>query len=522
MEFRILGPMEVVDEGRVLTIGGPKQRALLSCLLLAPNRVVAADRLVDALWSADPPEGAANALQYHVSQLRKLIGRDLVETRPPGYLLHVRPDQLDLFRFEQLVADAGCAEPDRASELLRAALELWFGDPLADVADEPFAELEAQRLQELRLVTLEQRIETDLALGRHRQLVPEVEALLRRHPLRERLTAALMRAHYGAGRQAAALEVYRATRGRLSSELGIEPSPALRELERAILRHDPELRPHSDGHELGAVLVVTGDERGNDGVLSVATALAASPPREVIVARLLRTEAELPAAGAALEAARSRLAARGIRCRVAAYTTAESGTDAALLATEQNVALVLVPVPNSPDGGLESSLASLLQQVPCDVALVRPGEGVPGGPVVTPFGGAEHDWSAIELAAWLASSLGASLRLLGTAADGSRRDASRLLARASLLVQQLVGVRSDTMLIAPGHHAVVDAAEGAQALVVGLSDRWRSEGIGTLRSRIAAGATVPTLFVRHGPRPGGLAPPETLTRFTWTLAADGD
>jgi hypothetical protein len=146
---------------------------------------------------------------------------------------------------------------------------------------------------------------------------------------------------------------------------------------------------------------------------------------------------------------------------------------------------------------------------------------IAAGPVVTPFGGAEHDWSAIEIAAWLAGSLGTTLRLLGTEADPGlgRRDASRLLARASLLVQQVIGIVTEPVLVRPGEEGILNAARDARLLVVGLPDRWGTEGIGPVRLAVAAGARVPTLFVRRGLRPGGVAPPETLTRFTWTLAS---
>src|SRR5262245_39414850 len=244
MEFRILGPLEVVTHGRPLALGGRKQRALLATLLLTPNRAVSVDRLIDALWPASPPADAANALQFHVSQLRKLLGDGgAIVTQEPGYQIRIDPHQVDLFHFERLVADADGADAAHASRLLTNGLELWRGEPLADLTDDPNSRAEIQRLQAARLAALELRIEADLALGRHTQLVPELEALVHEHPLHERLAAALMRALYGAGRQAEALEVYRTTRQTLVAELGIEPSPALRELEQAILRQDPELAP---------------------------------------------------------------------------------------------------------------------------------------------------------------------------------------------------------------------------------------------------------------------------------------
>jgi len=164
-------------------------------------------------------------------------------------------------------------------------------------------------------------------------------------------------------------------------------------------------------------------------------------------------------------------------------------------------------------------LAAILGEAPCDVAILRSGVGSPTGPVVTPFGGADHEWSAVELASWLASSLGTSLRLLGTEADaaGGRRDASRLLARASLLVQQVVGVASEPRLVVPGADGVAAGARDAQLLVLGVSERWRSEGIGRVRLEAARLAGVPVVFVRRGLRPSGVAPSETMTRFTWTL-----
>lgn len=525
MEYRILGPVEVVDGGRALSLGGSRQRALLALLLTRANEVVSADRLIDELWPEEPPQNAANALQYHVSQLRKSLGAEAIVTQPPGYVLRVGPNELDLLRFDRLVSEAARAAPDAASELLREALALWRGSALADVADEPFAQTEIPRLEELRVRALELRLEADLARGRHADVVGEAEALVREHPLRERPHAVLMRALYGAGRHAEALEAYREARRTFVDELGIEPSPALQELERAMLRHDPELAPPGEvaaSSAAGPIVAVVRDERRADGLLEIAAPLTRGLERELILVRLLGEGDDLAEQQAALAGRRDGLATDGVSARVAAYTSANPGEEAARLATEQAADFVLVDAPSQAleTGVLEPDLEAILAQTPCDVGILLPGRQRPGsGPVVTPFGGAEHDWSAIEAAAWLAQSLGTVLRLLGTEADPAegRRDASRLLARASLLVQQVIGITTEPMLVPAGEHGVLEAARDAQLLVVGLSERWRSEGIGRTRRAVAASAGAPTLFVRRGVRAGGVAPSQTLTRFSWTL-----
>ena len=231
MEFRILGPLEVVDDGRTVDVGAAKQRALLAALLLETNRVVSSDRLIAALWGETAPETATKALQVYVSQLRKVLGRERIVTRAPGYELRVAPGELDLDRFHELVFEGKLDE----------ALRLWRGSPLADFAYEPFAQAEIARLEELQLACLEERLQRDLARGRHGALVGELEALVREHPLRERLRARLMLALYRSGRQAEALDAYQVGRALLSDELGLEPGAELKELQRAILAHDPSL-----------------------------------------------------------------------------------------------------------------------------------------------------------------------------------------------------------------------------------------------------------------------------------------
>jgi DNA-binding SARP family transcriptional activator len=242
LEFRILGPLEVADGEEVLHLSGQKQRALLALLLLDANRVVSTDRIVDALWGEQPPRTAATSLQNFVSQLRKLLGSDVVVTKPPGYQLRIEPEQLDLERFARLVEDSRAEEsPVARAATLRRALALWRGRPLADLGFEAFAQQEIGRLEELRLAALEDRLEAELEAGRHGDLVGELEAFADEHPLRERLRSQLMLALYRSGRQAEALQIYHDTRRVLVDELGIEPSPALQQLHGAILRQDPRL-----------------------------------------------------------------------------------------------------------------------------------------------------------------------------------------------------------------------------------------------------------------------------------------
>jgi DNA-binding SARP family transcriptional activator len=237
MEFRILGPLEVVEDGQVLDVGGAKQRALLAVLLLHANEVVSTDRLIDALWEDSPPDRAQKALQVYVSGLRKLVGQKRIETRSPGYGLRVEADELDVQRCRRLI------EEGRPGD----ALALWRGPPLAEFAYSRFAQPEIARLEELRLVALEDRIDADLAVGRHAALVGELEGLVQEHPLRERLRAQLMLALYRAGRQADALEAYQDARRALTEELGIEPGRDLRDLQQAILKQDPGLELAADG-----------------------------------------------------------------------------------------------------------------------------------------------------------------------------------------------------------------------------------------------------------------------------------
>jgi DNA-binding SARP family transcriptional activator/ABC-type branched-subunit amino acid transport system substrate-binding protein/DNA-binding beta-propeller fold protein YncE len=251
MNFNVLGALDVVDAGRPVEIRGRKQRELLAVLLVHANEVVSADRLIDALWGEAPPPTALKTLQAHISRLRTTLnGTDSadsgrLETRGHGYVLRVESGELDAQRFRAMLDDGrralAAGEAERADETLTHALSFWRGPALADFAYAEFAQEEIARLEELRLAAREERIEALLALGRHAEVIPELDALVNQHPLRERLRGQLMLALYRSGRQAEALQVYQEGRRALAEELGLEPSQSLQQLERRILEHDPAL-----------------------------------------------------------------------------------------------------------------------------------------------------------------------------------------------------------------------------------------------------------------------------------------
>jgi DNA-binding SARP family transcriptional activator len=246
VEFRVLGLVEARRDGEAVSVGGPKLRALLAILLLHRNEVVSRDRLIEGLWGERAPASASHTLDDYVSRLRRTLGDGRLVRRSPGYLLRVEPGELDLERFHELVDGGDLAlDEGRSSEAassFEAALGLWRGEPLANVSGDGFLVAEARRLEELRLAALEQRIESDLLLGRHARLVGELEGLCRAHPLREGFRRQLMLALYRTGRQADALAVYAETRALLVERLGLEPGQPLRELQQQILLHDPTLQ----------------------------------------------------------------------------------------------------------------------------------------------------------------------------------------------------------------------------------------------------------------------------------------
>jgi DNA-binding SARP family transcriptional activator/nucleotide-binding universal stress UspA family protein len=533
LDFRILGPLEVVGDQGPIRLGGPKQRATLTLLLLSANRVISVERVADELYSGDAPVTAVTQVQRQISALRRALGSaSVIETRSPGYVLRLSPEQLDLNRFERQTEEAGRAlgrgEAEAAADLLRGALGLWRGEPLADFAYASFAQTAIERLEEIRLAALEQRIEADLTLGRHADLVGELEALGAEHPLRERFRGQLMLALYRSGRQAEALGVYRNLRRMLVEEFGIEPTSGLHELERAILMQDPSLDLKQSASSSAArlaeptrpLLVVPSAHDRLDGLLAIAEALAALPGRELIIARLLGNEDALADASSALT---TRSASLDVPVRTAAFTSREPARDVVYLATTYDAELVLLDAPHGLDANrLPGGLAAILERSPADVGALA---GAPdlgrGEGVFVPFGGGEHDWPALELGAWLSLAASLPLRLVGTKADPHRgqRDASRLLADASLAVQRVVGVEAEPLLAEPAEGVLIAAVEPATLVVVGISPRWRRDGIGSVRRALVRDAHPPILLVHGGPRPGGLAPRESRTRFTWTLDA---
>jgi hypothetical protein len=320
---------------------------------------------------------------------------------------------------------------------------------------------------------------------------------------------------YRSGRQADALDAYRQARGELVDSLGIEPGPVLQRLQQAILRQDASLDRPLPPPERSILVAPQLPERLLE-LFAVAEPLAQRPRRELILARLVGSAAELTIAAAALNEHRNALVARDVSARTIAFTSDSPAGDLVRIAIEEDADLVLVDGPPDLDDPL---LRTILDRAPSDVAVyVARGEPLRDGPVLVLFAGSDHDWTAIEVGAWLAGAQNVPLRLAGPA-EGVERDASRTLASASLAVQRVLGIAAEPLLVSPAPRDVLAAAEEAAVIVVGLPARPRRDGLGPVRSALAAEARPPALLVRRGVRPGGLAPRESLTRFTWTLGS---
>jgi hypothetical protein len=336
-----------------------------------------------------------------------------------------------------------------------------------------------------------------------------------------------MLALYRSGRQAEALLVYQAASRRLSEELGLQPGTALRQLERAILEQDPALdvpatspvrTPHVTPAPERSLLVVPAALGDLETLLSLAVPLAShEPPRELILGAVV-APGELRVATAALAATGDRLRSRGLAVRAAAFSSPDPGADVASLASRHDVDLLVM----DSAAPLEDAVGEVLARAPCDVAVLIPAGGpVRDGPVIVPFGAATHDWAALELGAWVARATGSPMRLVGAAADHRQdgRDASRLLADASLILQRRAAVVAEPLLASPGRRGVLALAQGAGLLVVGLAERWQEEGLGRVRSELVAAPPAPTVLVLRGPRPSQMAPADSRTRFGWSITA---
>jgi DNA-binding SARP family transcriptional activator len=520
LEFRLLGPFEVRRDGVVLDLGGPRRAAFLAALAMSPGRVVTADRLVNDIWGEQPPRTAGHGLQVLASETRKLLPPGTVSHRPSGYVLDVPPDAVDVYVFEHLLSGGGGGgargDHTRAVGLLADALALWRGEMLADLAGLDFAESAARRAGELRTVAQELQLEARLAQGDAAGVVPVLRDLARSEPLREKLHALLMQALAADGRRAEALTVYAEIRRRLDEELGIAPGAELRDIHRSVVSDpaDDEPQPAPPGAvRSGSVMAIGYDTETLAAVVSTAAPAAAASGRELLVACVIpRDGHEVPDLDRASADARG---AAGAGVRSAAFTIRDPAADIGAFADEHDADLVVLPAESLTPGPFPPALADLLRRITADVALVAGSPQPASTGVAALFGGGEHDWAAIELAALIARAGGTSLRLIGAAT--ADRDASRLVAGASLAVQHVVGIVVEQVLASPGAPAILQAA-AARTLVLGVSDRWRSQGLGDVRLALAD-APPGAVIVRRGARPGLLAPAEARTRFTWSIAA---
>jgi hypothetical protein len=373
-----------------------------------------------------------------------------------------------------------------------------------------------------------------LELGVPAEAVPDLESATAQHPHDERLCGLLTLALYRAGRQGDALARLQSMRTRLSVDLGLDLSASLRELERKILTRDRSLDLEPDAEMIRSVVVVPGRIEQLDELAALSEPFGLSRnPHEVIFTWLEQPGPASTVSGALAEASavltrlRSRLVAKGARARIAAFTALDRVEDTLRVAARPEVDLLVLgcELDDADHGRFGSELARIVCAAPCDVALwfarsTRPAV-MNDGPVVVPFGALEHDWAALELAAWVAATTERRLVLVGTAGDstGERRDASRLLADAGLLVQRAAGVVAEPRVAAAGRSGLVGAVSDGGLVVVGLSERWSSEGLGATRLELARAAPAPVLFLRRGRRPGGLSPPESVTLYRWSVTA---
>jgi DNA-binding SARP family transcriptional activator len=459
-------------------------------------------------------------LHVYISDLRRSLPDEVLVTAPPGYLLRIPTGAVDLTDFERLVSRGrhalSAGDAAGAVVALDEALALWRGPVLEDLAGEGFVQVEARRLEELRLSARELRAMAGLAGVGGPDLVPQLLELVSEHPYRERPHALLIRALAVAGRQAEALEVYATVRARLSDELGIEPGAELRSAQTAVLRQ--EAAPTQLVTPTGVVLAVGCDPRRLDALALVASRPAAASGRELVVAAVLDALTSSPgdltaAAAAALTAQRSTPGPG----RSAAFRSRSLADHVTALAAEHDADLVVLDAAGliGSQGHLTDWVATVLNDITADVVLLPNDPPTAGLSFAVPFGGSAHDWAAAELAALLARASGSALRVIGTLTEHD--DASRLVARVGLAIQRAVGVTVEPILTEATVPGLLTALAGTTA-VMGVSERWRSEGLGPFRQQLADAAPG-TLLIRRGLRPSLLAPPPTsATRFAWSAA----
>ena len=459
IDYRLLGPIEVGVNGYALDIGGQKQRALLVVLLLSANEPVPRDVLVDRLWGERPPGGAQHTLEVYISRLRKTLepvaGSRVVLTRPGAYVLRAASEHIDVGRFERLAGEgrralAGGA-PSGAAVVLREALALWRGAPLADISDEPFAQVEIARLEELRSGVLEDRIEADLALGRHGAVVGELEALAAAHPLRERLYQQLMIALYRCGRQAEALAVYRSARRLLVDELGIEPGPDLQRTERAILAQDVSLQaPPSPEPPAGAPAAA-----------------------ERLPSRAAAHRARLvTAAGGALAVTLALLIGGSSTVRGPAASLTAGPDTVGVIDAGRNVLTAVVTAPGRPGGVARGAGATWITDTADDKLLEVSG----AGQVVIPVGGGPAGVAVGDGEVWVACQL-----------DGRVWE-----------VNPAAGIPV----------AKIRVGNGPDAVAFGFGSVWVANITDGTLTRIDAASGRPLATIPLGSTPGSLAPGE--------------
>jgi DNA-binding SARP family transcriptional activator len=497
MDFRLLGPLEVTRDGRLVPLPPGKPSALLARLLLDLDRVVSVDALVDGLWD-EPPPSARKLVQVYISKLRGALGPESIESRSPGYRVPASADQCDLGRFEELTRQArNERDAGQRRTLLEEALSLWRGAALAEFRSLPFAGPAARRLAELRLAALEDRIDADLELGDHGRVIAELEGLVIEEPLRERPRRQLMIALYRSGRYAEALASYREARRSMIEDLGIEPGPALQELERAILRRDAGLEHgrSASTNERGPIIC-------SDRALLPLLGPLCADGRELVLVELAAGARELKAHIDLLDAVREQSEKEHLSIRVASFTSPKPGDDLARLAAEQQAELLVV-----------SDWDAVPRQAACDVAFAPRADltFVATDAVLVPFGGRRDEWAALELGAWVARAHNLPLRLLGVESSGERRDASRLLASASLALQRFAETTAEPVIARPGAEGIL--GQPSSLIVASLP----AVGLDKTRQTLVEQTGVPLLFVRPGLRPSGLAPDQTLTEFSWSL-----